>query len=156
MHEWDPIATCEETATGMPKPPAIQHGGGRASYQPSTDTVSMPDRDRFGLPADYYSTLFHELTHATGHPSRLHRKGVADLQPFGSPDYSREELVAEMGSAFLCGHCGIEPVTIENSAAYVGGWLRKLRGDARLVVQAAAAAQKAADYVLGASVSEGG
>ena len=73
------------------------------------------------------------------------------MQPFGSADYSREELVAEMGAAFLCGTCGIDSTTIENSAAYINGWLRKLRDDHKLVVVAAAQAQKAADFILGVS-----
>ncbi len=115
---------------------------------PSADLVNMPVPESFECAEAYYSTLFHELTHATGHPSRLARPGIEHVAPFGSPDYSREELVAEMGAAFLCGHCSIEAGTIENSAAYIGGWLRKLRDDRRLVVVAAAQGQKAADYIL--------
>ena len=110
----------------------------------------MPDRPSFEKPEGYYSTLFHELGHSTGHATRLARKGIADtVAAFGSDTYGREELVAEMTSAFLCGHTGIEPATLENSAAYVAGWLKVIRQDARLVVTAAAQAQKAADYILG-------
>ncbi|MCA9069418.1 MAG: DUF1738 domain-containing protein, partial [Planctomycetaceae bacterium] len=144
-NDFEPIQLCEDVVAGMPDPPSIQHGGGRASYRPATDSVQMPRPERFDGPEEYYSTLFHELTHSTGHPSRLDRPGITEIKPFGTPDYSREELVAEMGAAFLCGHCGIENTVIENSAAYIAGWLQRLRNDKRLVIQAAAAAQKAAD-----------
>jgi antirestriction protein ArdC len=97
--------------------------------------------------------LFHELTHATGHESRLNRKGVGtpdgEWSAFGSTPYAREELVAEMGAAFLAGHAGIVERTINNSAAYVQSWLQRLKEDSRLIVQAAAQAQKAADFILG-------
>jgi antirestriction protein ArdC len=79
------------------------HGGGAAFYVPARDTITLPPRAAFPIGADYYGTLFHELTHSTGHPSRLNRLGVAEVAPFGSPVYSREELVAELGAAFLCG-----------------------------------------------------
>lgn len=95
------------------------------------------------------STLFHELTHATGHANRLNRKGIAEFDKFGSAQYAREELIAEMGAAFLCGHCGIEQATLDNSAAYIASWIRTLRGDPMLAVTAAAQAQKASDWVLG-------
>lgn len=102
---------------------------------------------------EFYSVLFHELTHhATGHGSRLNRKGISgasgELSAFGSAPYAKEELVAEMGAAFLCGQAGIVERTIDNSAAYIASWLERLRNDRRLVVQAAAQAQKAADFIL--------
>ena len=108
----------------------------------------MPRSETFESGESYYSTLFHELTHSTGHSRRLDRKLDSVPQPFGSPDYSREELVAEMGAAFLCGEAGILEPRLTQSAAYVAGWLKRLRNDRRLVVTAAAQAQKAADYVL--------
>lgn len=96
--------------------------------------------------------LFHELTHATGHESRLNRKGVAgsegEWSSFGSTPYAKEELVAEMGAAFLCGQAGIVERTLDNSAAYVKSWLARLKDDVKLVVQGAAQAQKAADFIL--------
>jgi antirestriction protein ArdC len=98
----------------------------------------------------YYTTLYHELTHATGHKSRLNRNGIAEPSRFGSQSYAREELVAEMGAAFLCGHTGIDPATIEQSASYVDSWLRRLRDDRKLVVTAAAQAQKRATTFSGA------
>ncbi|MDA2931531.1 zincin-like metallopeptidase domain-containing protein [Acidobacteria bacterium AH-259-O06] len=109
----------------------------------------MPPAEVFTGDAEYYSTIFHELTHSTGHKSRLNRLDTDNLAPFGSRDYSQEELVAEMGAAFLCGHCRIENRTIDNSAAYIQGWLRRLRNDKGLVIFAAAQAQKAADFILG-------
>ena len=111
----------------------------------------MPSRAAFQSQAEYYSTLFHELTHATGHAKRLGREGIEKIQPFGSEDYSREELVAEMGSAMLCGVAGIVQSTIRNSAAYLRGWINRLKADSRLVVSAARGAQEAADYIRGES-----
>jgi antirestriction protein ArdC len=134
----------------MPQRPAIKHGMSRAFYSPSGDFVGLPFPQRFNQEAAYYSTLFHELTHATGHESRLNRPAVTDSAVFASHSYCKEELVAEMGAAFLCGHAGIAQHTIENSAAYLQSWLKQLRGDKKLIVQAAAQAQKAADFILGA------
>jgi hypothetical protein len=132
----------------MPRRPAIEHGGGRACYSPLPDKVSMPESKSFESSEAYYSTLFHELTHATGHVSRLNRKEVTDPVEYGSNLYSREELVAEMGAAFLCGHYGIENTTLDQSASYIQHWLERLRDDRKLVVHAAAQAQKACDFIL--------
>jgi antirestriction protein ArdC len=95
----------------------------------------------------FYSVLFHELGHSTGHKSRLARKDFCEAS-FGSETYSKEELVAEMTAAFLCGVNQIELKTIDNSAAYIKSWLKKLKDDPKMVVLAAAQAQKAADYIL--------
>jgi antirestriction protein ArdC len=91
---------------------------------------------------------YRHKSHCTGHASRLDRKEITEVNLFGSHDYSKEELVAEMGAAFLCGSTGILPRTIKNSAAYIQGWLKKLRNDKKMIVLAAAKAQKAADYIL--------
>ena len=96
----------------------------------------------------YYSVMFHELVHATGHVSRLNRDGVTKRAAFGDGVYSREELCAEMGAAFLCGSCGIETKTLDNSAADIKSWLQQLRDDNKLVIFAAQQAQKAADFIL--------
>jgi antirestriction protein ArdC len=146
----DPIEEAERLVAGMPNAPVIEDNEGRAFYRPATDRVGMPRRGLFESAAEYYSTLFHELGHATGHTSRLNRKAVVEGSVFGDSDYSQEELVAEMTAAYLCAVSGIAPATIENSAAYIQGWLKKLRDDKTVVVYAAAQAQKAADYVLGA------
>jgi antirestriction protein ArdC len=148
-----PIETAERIVAAMPKCPTILHRGDRACYSPALDLVCMPQAETFRSAEDYHSVLFHEMTHATGHESRLNRKGVSgtdgEWSAFGSTPYAREELIAEMGAAFLCAQAGIIGGTIENSAAYVAGWLKRLRNDAKLVVVAAAQAQKAADFILG-------
>ena len=145
-----PIQSAEEIAKGMPNPPAFEQGL-QAAYIPSRDVVTMPSRTAFESQAEYYSTLFHELTHSTGHAKRLAREGFEALQQFGSASYSKEELIAEMGSAMLCGVAGIEQSTLANSAAYLKTWIARLKRDARLVISAASAAQKAADYIRGES-----
>jgi antirestriction protein ArdC len=145
-----PIQSAEEIVQGMPNPPAFEQDA-RAAYIPARDTVTMPSRTAFESQAEYYSTLFHELAHSTGHAKRLGREGIEKIQPFGSEDYSKEELVAEMGSAMLCGVAGIEQATISNSAAYLHSWINRLKADSRLVVSAARAAQEAADYIRGES-----
>lgn len=145
-----------EIVAGMPNPPVIKHSMARAFYSPSADEVGMPDRERFDSEAGYYATLFHELIHSTGHKSRLHRTTLVENTGFGSDPYSREELIAELGSAFLCGYGDIVDRTIANSAAYLEGWLKQLRNDRTLIVQAAAQAQKAADYIIGAPAAENG
>jgi antirestriction protein ArdC len=142
-----PIAEAEAIATRYQEQIEVMHGGARAYYQPSTDSIRMPEREAFEEPSAYYSTLFHEFTHSTGHKSRLNRPGITETHFFGDEIYSKEELVAEMGAAMLCGIVGIENKT-KNSASYVQSWLGKLRNDKKLVVHAAAAAQNAADFIL--------
>jgi len=138
-----------EIVAGMPHPPAIKHGMTRAYYSPSDDTVGMPERKRFESEDAYHATLFHELVHSTGHESRLKRTSIMERNGFGSMPYSKEELVAELGSAFLCGYAEIVDRTIDNSAAYIEGWLDSLKDDPTLIVYAAAQAHRAADFILG-------
>ncbi len=147
-NDFDPIDRAEQVISGMPLKPDIQHMGNRALYRPSSDTVTLPPKHTFTSPEEYYSTAFHELSHSTGHEIRLARKSILEPSYFGSHEYSREELVAEMGSAFLCGHSGIEHRTLDNSAAYIAGWLKALKNDKTLLVHAAAQAQKASNYIL--------
>ena len=144
----NPIEECERILQGMPTPPTIEQDG-RAWYRPSTDTVGIPARSAFDSVEEYYSTLFHELTHSTGHPNRIGRDGIEKLNIFASESYSKEELIAEMGAAMLCGVAGIERKTLSNSAAYLKSWTDVLKSDSRMVVSAASQAQKAADYILG-------
>jgi antirestriction protein ArdC len=146
---FQPIAEAEAVAAKYQQHIEVTHGGDRAYYRPSTDSIRMPERESFDSPQAYYSTLFHEFTHSTGHESRLNRPGIVETHYFGDEIYSKEELVAEMGAAMLCGVVGIENKTIRNSASYIQSWLSKLRDDKKLVVHAAAAAQKAADLILG-------
>ena len=108
----------------------------------------MPRPEVFTSEENYYATLFHELAHSTDHKSRLDRKSLQEKTSFGSTKYAREELVAEMTSAFLCAQAHIEKPVIENAAAYISGWLRTLKDDPKLVVVAASQAQKAADFIL--------
>jgi antirestriction protein ArdC len=143
------IRACDDIVKGMPDPPHVITGSDLACYLPTTDTVHIPRRADFPEPEAYYATLFHELGHATGHPRRLNRSALVTPAPFGSPDYSREELIAEMTSAFVCGAAGIAPATLTASAEYIAGWLQVLRADRRLVVVAAGQAQRAADCILG-------
>ena len=144
----EPLQAAERIVDGMPQRPTVEHGFRGACYSPSEDTVRMPKPERFEARDGYYATLFHELTHATGHSSRLDRKLDTKRAAFGSDSYTREELVAEMGASFLCGEAGILDSQLDQSAAYISGWLKTLRSDRKLVVTAAAQAQKAADYIL--------
>jgi antirestriction protein ArdC len=156
--EHSPVETAERIVQGMPQRPLIKHGQAQAFYHPTDDFVGLPNPEQFRSGEGYYTVLFHELTHSTGHESRLARKGVTgsdgQWSAFGSNPYAKEELVAEMGSAFLCGQAGIVERTIENSAAYVASWLSRLKDDCKLVVQAAAQAQKAADFILAVNHNE--
>ncbi len=147
QHDFNPIERCERVVGAMPHRPEIVNRQSRAYYQPEDDFVNMPGPTLFDCPEEYYSTLFHELTHSTGHSSRLDRDGIRTVSAFGSHEYSKEELVAEMGAAFLCGRTGISPSTIDNSASYIQNWINALKGNHCLVVRAGAAAQKAVDYI---------
>ena len=143
-----PLEHCDNIVRSMPNPPGFERDS-RAFYRPSTDTVGMPAKSAFDSAEEYYSTFFHELTHSTGHPSRVGRERIMEHNPFGGEDYSKEELLAEMGAAMLCGVAGIESRTLDNSASYLQSWINRLRSDSRLIVSAASQAQKAADYILG-------
>lgn len=121
--------------------------GDRAFYRPSTDTVVLPQMEQFAELAEYYSTAFHELTHSTGHASRLNR--LTATAHFGNEEYSKEELVAEIGAAALVNHVGLEtPSSFRNSAAYVQSWLKALQNDKRMIVSAAGQAEKACNLIL--------
>ena len=139
----------EEIIALMPQRPEIKYGMRRAFYSPGEDIIAMPNRERFTSEAEFYSTLYHEAIHSTGHASRLNRPTLTESEGFGSNPYCKEELIAEMGAAFLCGQAGIESATLENSAAYIQNWLEQLKNDKKLIVQAAAQGQKAADFIRG-------
>lgn len=149
LRDSNPIEECEKIIAGMPNRPEIKPDGRRAFYSLTDDYVGMPARTQFESDQAYYKVLFHELTHSTGAEKRLGRfKGDVSQGVFGSDSYSQEELVAEMGAAFLCGAAGIEmEADMTNSVAYIQNWLERLKGDSKLVVMAAAQAQKAADYI---------
>jgi antirestriction protein ArdC len=148
LPEFNPIEAAEAIAAEYKSGPSLEHGGDRACYSPALDRVQMPKREQFDGAAAYYSTLFHEYAHSTGHKSRLDRD-LENGAGFGSDPYAKEELVAELAAAFLCGEAGIDNDTIERSAAYLSSWARRLKGDSRLIVQASSAAQKAADRIMG-------
>lgn len=144
----EPITACENIIANMPDRSTIEHGGDRAYYLPVLDTVTIPQRSHFVSMEGYYATLFHECVHATGLSSRLARPGIVDVAAFASHEYSKEELVAEFGAAFLCGYCDIAPKTLDNAAAYIAHWVEKLQKDKALVIQVASQAQRAVDFIL--------
>jgi antirestriction protein ArdC len=148
----DAIEACERIVSGYKDGPTIEHWQPSAFFCPATDTINMPRRELFVSSEAYYSTLFHELSHSTGHRSRLARSAVTDPNRFGSHAYSKEELCAEMGASFLCAEAGISQATLDNSVSYIAHWLGRLRGDPKMLVMAAAEASKAADRILGRSV----
>ena len=148
--EFVPLTEAERIVAAYTDPPSINHDGGqRAFYRIRSDSVHMPEPQRFDRAENYYATLFHELSHSTGASKRLDRGIDQDPAPFGSPEYNREELVAELSASFICAASGISPPTIEQSASYLQGWIKVLKGDKRLIVSAAGAAQKSADWILG-------
>lgn len=125
----------------------VGHGGNRACYNVATDRVQLPPFEAFRSPESYYATLAHELTHWTRHPSRLDRD--FGRKKWGDEGYAREELVAELGAAFLCADLELTPEPGADHAAYIENWLTVLRGDKRAIFQAAAHAQRAADFMHG-------
>ena len=129
----------------------IQHGGNKAFYSPSHDFIQMPPSQSFRDIESYYAILAHELTHWTSHSSRLDRE--FGQKRFGDHGYAMEELVAEIGSAFLCAFLGITPETREDHAAYIQSWLTVLKKDNRAIFTAASQAQRAVDYLRGLSTS---
>lgn len=122
-----------------------EDGGNRAYYRPATDSIHLPHFDQFRSADDYLTTLAHELCHWTGAKHRLDRNLV---NAFGSKDYAREELIAELGAAFVCNAIGVAGGHIESHAAYLASWIQCLREDKRAIFRAASAAQAAADLVL--------
>ena len=120
----------------------------RAFYSPMFDEVTVPMMKQYGIKDEYYSTLFHELTHSTMTPERMNRQDGMKSHKFGSQDYSREELVAELGAAMLCAATGIKnDATFKNSVAYIQGWVKHLTDDKKAIVWAASRAEKAARFI---------
>ena len=154
LTEIEPIEAAEATLTDYVTRSGvtlIHEKQNRAFYRPSTDMICLPLREQFEDPAEYYATAFHEATHSTGHPSRLNRLVTTGATAaFGGEDYSKEELVAEIGSATIMNRLGIETSgTFQNSAAYIQGWLKALRNDKKLIVSAAGKAEKAVALIFG-------
>lgn len=127
---------------------------GSAFYRPSADYIQVPRIEQFAKVEEFYSTLFHEMTHSTGHWSRLGRFQKSGAVGFGE-DYGKEELIAELGAAALCGRCGVESNdSFRNSAAYLKGWVEAIKGNPNLIVQAASKADKAVDFILNGKKEE--
>lgn len=150
MRDFDPIEKAETVIEGYVRNgPKLDHvHQGRAYYSPSEDRVVLPLREQFTGEAEYYSTAFHELTHSTGHSSRLNRIVEGSFR-FGDESYSKEELVAEIGSALLMNLLGIETDgSIQNNAAYIQNWIKALRNDKKLIVSAAGKATKAVELIM--------
>ena len=150
----EPIEVAEEVIKGyLSREPGLKFisdkESGSAYYSPASDTVVVPRISQYEIPEEYYSTTFHELTHSTMHEKRCDRKGENKMAAFGNEDYSREELVAELGSAMICNTIGIEvEKAFRNSVAYIQGWLKELKNDPKMIVWASGRAEKAAKYIL--------
>jgi antirestriction protein ArdC len=148
----DTCAEAKKIVAGMPNPPTIIHGSAMAFYRPVDDVVSMPNMEDMRSLESYYSTLHHEVVHSCGAVHRLNRKSLVENKGMHASRkvYAEEELVAEMGAAFLNATAGIFESEMENSAAYLAGWLKALKTpDAKnWITRAASQAQKSADYVL--------
>lgn len=150
--EHDAIEAAQTVIDDLHGDPEINFGGNRAYYNPASDKIQLPQMKQFESAEAFYSTAFHELVHATGHKDRLGRQNWSEAF-FGNESYSKEELVAEMGAAMVCGTVGIE-TQIPASAAYIKSWLKVFKGDQKFLINAASQAQKAADYLLGAQKPE--
>lgn len=146
--EFKPIEQAEKIINDFLACPEIKHTQQRAFYSPNLDFINMPKQNSFPKPENYYSVLFHELSHATGHESRLNRKTLTDLCPFGSTNYSKEELIAEISACFLCANIGVEN-DIDNSKAYIQGWVKKFKDKPKMIITASAQAEKATNFILG-------
>ena len=121
----------------------------KAFYSPEFDYIQVPCKEQYRNVEEFYSTLFHEMVHSTGYKTRLDREDVKDCMYFGSENYSKEELTAELGSAFLVNLLGIETKnSFRNSSAYIQGWLGRLRGDKKFIVSASSKAEKAVKYIM--------
>jgi antirestriction protein ArdC len=148
-HQHDPVARADSLIEVMPDKPEIVHQAqAQPAYNRRNDRVTLPHLGGFESAAEYYTTLFHELMHSTGHPKRLDR--VAEAEGDRMERYSFEELIAEFGASFLCSFSGIENrATEELTAAYIDSWAQVFRKDNRILMRAASAAQRGADYIRG-------
>lgn len=133
----------------------VDNDGEQAFYRPSTDSITLPNIKRFERVAEYYSTAFHEAIHSTGSAKRLNRDGVVSLTFFGSHDYSKEELIAELGASMTLNRLGMETVeSFRNNTAYIQNWLKKLASDPKFIVNASGKAEKAVKFLFGDKIEE--
>ena len=147
----DPIELAEAIIAGMPNPPEMEfyeNANYVPHYQPATDVIRVPKMDRYLNLEDYYNTVFHELTHATGHSKRLDRFSL-DANADDLHAYGREELTAAMGSAMLAAHAGIEAELVERDASYIRHWRDTINADKPMIIRSATLAQRAVDLILG-------
>ena len=150
----DPILECEKIINEMPNRPEIRHTEHSAYYHKEKDYVNMPKVETFINSESYYGALFHELVHSSGHQNRLNRKELTEKNKFGTEQYAIEELTAEMGASYLKNQAGIPIEKLENNAAYIKGWLEKLKQDKKFIVYASSQAQKATDYILNIQIEK--
>lgn len=149
------IDSCEKIVNSYENGPEIvSKQKERAFYAPALDKVNMPDQEQFVSDEYYYQVLFHELIHSTGHKSRLKRFEEYHSTAFGSKDYSKEELVAELGASFLSYQAGIAESTFKNSVAYLQGWVRKFKDQPRMLITASNQAMKACERIMRGKNSE--
>ncbi len=148
-----PIDNAEKVITDYVSRESINYKetiSNKAYYSPVMDAVVVPSKKQYTNINDFYATAFHELTHSTGHKTRLARISTKEIAAFGSHEYSKEELVAEIGSASLLNLLGLETSkTFKNTTAYIQSWLQVLKNDNRFIVSAASKAEKAVNYILG-------
>lgn len=143
----EPVQRAKELLEACKDVPEIRFNAERACYIPAQDVIYLPYQNLFKSDEEFFATEFHELIHATGHSKRLNRKGIQEVN-FGSETYSKEELVAEIGSCYISNMCGLT-TTFDNSAAYIQGWLKVLKNDPKMIVNAAGHAEKAVNFLLG-------
>ena len=143
------ILEAEQVIEKYPRPPAIVHNNfiPNPRYLPRIDRVEIQSINNFNTSDDYYASLYHELAHSTGSKERLNRKGIVDKIEFGTENYTKEELIAEISASFLCSYTGIEK-TFSNQISYIQNWLTALSNDKRMIIIAASQAQKATEYIL--------
>lgn len=133
----------------MSQKPVLRHGGNGAYYMPNAHVINMPEIETFVSSDDYYHVLFHEMIHSTGHEDILNRKTLVESHGFGSENYSKEELVAEIGAEFLSSIVGLNPKSDEkNSQAYINGWVKELTDHPKMVLQASQQSTKAVEFIL--------
>ncbi len=147
-HDFDPIEQAEKLIECWSDCPEIRLNQSHAFYSPSGDYIGMPNPRTFYRDEQYYAVLYHEAVHGSGHISRTGRHEKLPNHKFASQDYSLEELVAEMGAAYLCYMTGIQNATIDNSASYIKSWISKFKEDKKMLLTASSMAQKAVDYIL--------
>lgn len=150
--DFKPIERAETVLNSWYEKPAIKHGMQQACYMPADDMVMMPVKSSFNSESEYYAAIFHELAHSTAHESRLNRPLESHMMDRES--YAKEELIAELTSSFIMAHCRIDNDTFDNSASYLQSWLKALKNDPKMIVQACSKASKAFEMIVGCKLGE--